>query len=150
MEITGYENYLIYDDGRVFNKIKNNFVNLVNDKDGYLQITLYNNGKNKKTIKIHRLVALHYISNPNNLPQVDHINRIRTDNRIENLRWVSVSENNINKDVYKKNKLGLKNISKRTENCYRISFVRNSLKYVYHTKTKEEAIKQRDLMFSMF
>jgi hypothetical protein len=45
----------------------------------------------------HRLIALQFIPNPDDLKEVDHINRIRTDNRIENLRWVSHSENNKNK-----------------------------------------------------
>jgi hypothetical protein len=46
---------------------------------------------------IHRLIALQFIPNPTGLLQVDHRNRIRTDNRIENLHWVSRSENNSNK-----------------------------------------------------
>ena len=41
----------------------------------------------------HRLVAEKYLPNPNNLPQVDHINRVRHDNRVENLRWVSRQDN---------------------------------------------------------
>jgi len=44
---------------------------------------------NKKHKKIHRLVAEHYIPNTNNLPFVDHMNRVRTDNDINNLRWAS-------------------------------------------------------------
>ena len=42
---------------------------------------------------IHRYIAEQLIPNPNNLEQVDHINRIRDDNRVENLRWVSRHEN---------------------------------------------------------
>jgi len=60
---------------------------------------------------IHRLVAKHFIPNPRNLNEVDHINRNRTDNRIENLRWVTHSENLQNKGSYKNNTSGHKFIS---------------------------------------
>ena len=60
------------------------------DKDGYL-ITSLGRGK---TVKIHRLVAEAFITNPENKPCVDHINKIRNDNRAENLQWATISENN--------------------------------------------------------
>ena len=49
----------------------------------------------------HRILATQFIPNPDNLSEVDHINRIRTDNRIENLRWVNNSENQKNKTSHK-------------------------------------------------
>lgn len=51
------------------------------------------NGKRKGEL-IHRLVALHFIDNPENKPEVNHINHIRDDNRVENLEWVTKGENN--------------------------------------------------------
>ena len=65
------------------------------DRKGYLTVTV-SNGIERKTQKVHRLVAKAFIPNPDNKPQVDHINRIRTDNRVENLRWATAKENSRN------------------------------------------------------
>ena len=64
----------------------------------------YNRCKlNNKDFLKHRLIAEQFIPNPDNLPFIDHINRIRTDNRIENLRWISRSENNKNRTLATEN-----------------------------------------------
>ena len=63
--------------------------------NGYLLATLCKNN-NQKHFQVHRLVAEAFIQNIENKPQVDHINRVRSDNRVENLRWVTVSENGNN------------------------------------------------------
>lgn len=59
---------------------------------GYYMVTLNKNGKCTNTT-IHRLMAEAFIPNPENKPFVDHINGIRSDNRIENLRWCTNQEN---------------------------------------------------------
>jgi hypothetical protein len=108
MEIVGYNNYLIYPDGKVYCKKTKTYVK-TSINSGYKQVNLNNDGKGKQ-FKIHRLVALHYIPNPENKPQVDHWNRHRSDNRVENLRWVTASENQQNTGISKSNKSGHKNI----------------------------------------
>ena len=64
----------------------------VTNGGGYLQVLLSKNNK-LKSCRIHRLVAEAFIPNPDNLPCIDHINTIRTDNRVSNLRWVTQKEN---------------------------------------------------------
>jgi hypothetical protein len=60
-------------------------------RNGYIECSF-----NNKTHFKHRLIALQWIPNPKQLEQVDHINRVRNDYRLENLRWVSQSENQFN------------------------------------------------------
>ena len=67
----------------------------VSKTTGYIRCLL-----NQNEYRKHRLIALQFIPNPDNLPEVDHINKIRSDNRIENLRWVSRSTNLLNRSSY--------------------------------------------------
>ena len=59
--------------------------------NGYIRVSLNRNEYYK-----HRLIALQWLPNPNNLPCIDHLNHVRTDNRLENLRRCSYEENNNN------------------------------------------------------
>ena len=61
-------------------------------KYGYLMVELRNH-KKPKNFLIHRLVAIAFITNPENKPEVDHINANKTDNNVNNLRWVTAKEN---------------------------------------------------------
>jgi len=123
MEIIDYPNYLIYDDGRVWSKTTKKFKNASTyQTTGYKYIALWKDNKNKLFL-IHRLIAIHYIPNPNNLPQVNHINCVRTDNTIDNLEWVTNMENSQSKNttrnigsVYLVNK---RYVSEITINCKR-------------------------------
>ena len=62
------------------------------DLKGYYYITIKIKDK-RKNFLVHRLVALAFIDNPLNKPFIDHINTIKTDNRVQNLRWVTQTEN---------------------------------------------------------
>ena len=64
-------------------------------KNGYMRVILSDNGKNK-TYFVHRLVAAAFIPNPENKPCIDHIDGDRANNHADNLRWVTVKENQNN------------------------------------------------------
>lgn len=61
-------------------------------KDGYLLVSAYKDGKHY-TQKVHRLVALAFIDNPDNKRETNHKNGVKADNRVDNLEWATGSEN---------------------------------------------------------
>lgn len=98
-DIPGYEGlYSISENGEVFSHRTKKFLKPCMTGWGYLQVGLRDIYGKRKTCLIHKLVALTYIPNPNNLSMVDHIDRNKLNNSVENLRWVSVKENNLNRD----------------------------------------------------
>ncbi len=88
-DIKNYEGkYKISEDGRVYSCKRNRFLKSYQTRFGYPAIKLEGKGK-----YIHRLVAETLIPNSEDKPEVNHINHIKTDNRKENLEWVSRNEN---------------------------------------------------------
>jgi hypothetical protein len=76
-------------DGR--KKIESKILKQFNNQQGYLKVHLYKESISKQLL-VHRLVAIAYIDNPINKPTVDHLNTIRNDNRVCNLKWATFSE----------------------------------------------------------
>lgn len=105
-DIIGFEGrYQISDAGNIRSverraNIGNGFDRLVPGKTiktfplpkGYIQANLYN-GEKYLNRYVHRLVGQHFIPNPDNLPQINHKNGIKADNRVENLEWCTLSHN---------------------------------------------------------
>lgn len=94
-QITNYPEYTIDTEGRVFSTRSNHYLNPIIKNTGYAQVNLSVNGK-RKAFLVHRLVAEAFIENPLNLPEIDHINTNKEDNRVENLRWCTRKENENN------------------------------------------------------
>ena len=89
---------------------------------GRFTVALFKNGIGK-TYLIHCLVAKTFLENPENLPQVDHIDRNPQNNRLENLRWCSRSQNNSNR--IHKNKNGFPGVAKPRTGKFRARMVIN-------------------------
>ena len=113
---------------------------------GYLFVQLCNEGKNKN-YSVHRLVGRAFLPNPDNLNEIDHINRNRLDNRVENLRWVSRSDNLLNRTLPIPLS-GHQYISKTRPGTFQVRLRRPGLTYNKTFLTLEEAIRERDAVLN--
>lgn len=91
--IPDFEDYLINRKGEVYSKKTNKFLKPWLDSKGYLQVQLFKNG-NKYSFKVHRLVAIVFLPNPNNLPEVNHKDENKQNPNLDNLEWCTVEYNN--------------------------------------------------------
>jgi hypothetical protein len=92
-EIDGYSGcYLISDEGDVYSNKRDKYMSPGRDKDGYLCVGLCQYGVSKMW-KVHRLVALHFIPNPENRMEVNHIDGDKRNNKVYNIEWCTRSEN---------------------------------------------------------
>jgi hypothetical protein len=113
-KIEGFENYSVSSEGRVRHDKNDNLKKPGITNKGYLTINfMATKFNNRKCPKIHRLVAQAFLPNPNNYKEVNHLNGIKTDNRVENLEWCSGSQN-----VKHSFQIGLQKGKKGTENNF--------------------------------
>lgn len=140
--IAEYPTYAVRSDGTI-RDLRTGTLHTGYCANGYRRFNLRNPNGTFNCL-IHRVVAQAFIPNPDNLPEVDHINRIPHDNRVENLRWCSDEIQNQNKGVQVNNKLGERNIT-FDGGYYRVSMKRFG-KRVIHKRfaTLESAIEARD------
>ena len=93
-ELTGFSKYLFSSAGKIWSKKKHTETSLSYSSDGYLKVGLTNDEGRCVSTGVHRLIALAFIPNPENKPTVNHKNHDKTDNRVENLEWATVTEQN--------------------------------------------------------
>lgn len=97
--LAGYEeHYLASNMGRLKSTwhMKERIIGGCFDQDGYIKITLTNPDRSQSTYRRARIIAQTWIPNPENKPEIDHINTDRTDDRVDNLKWVTSKENKQN------------------------------------------------------
>lgn len=128
------EIYKVSTEGEIFHKRLNRIAIQSNHGSGYKVC-----GVNLQLV--HRMVATVFIPNPYNLPYVDHINCNKTDNRVENLRWVNAKQNCENQGIRSDNTSGIRGVSIiKSTGKWRASIGKKNLG---HFDTKEEAIQVR-------
>ena len=152
--IENYENYSVSTFGQVRNETTGKILKGGKNK-GRLQISLWKNGIEKQ-FQIHRLVALAFIPNPEDKPEVDHIDNVPSNNKIQNLRWATRQENNRNTRIPSTNKSGVKGVTwdksrQKWYACISIDDITISLGY-YNTIEEATLARQTraNLAFGVF
>lgn len=132
-DIEGYENlYAISSKGRCWSYKTNKFLKEDINNDGYLRFSLFKDGKHKRYLA-HRLVAKSFVDNPNQYPEINHINENVKDNYVENLEWCTHKQNVNYGSRNKKVSMALKNnqnSAKRVQNIDTLN--------IYDSLTKAE------------
>lgn len=146
VEIKDFSDYLISTNGRAFSDKFDKMKELKPcvSSSGYFHIVLMKNGK-RYTKTIHRLVGETFLKKVEGKNVIDHINRIKTDNRLCNLRFVNNSENCINQGISKNNTSGVQGVQWHKTHKSWIASIQNEVnkRKMKTFKTKEEAIKHR-------
>lgn len=107
--IEGYPNYSVSSLGKVKNIVTGKTLKPILNKRGYYKINLYNTGKMKIT-SIHRIVAIAFLHNPESKPCVDHIDNNKANNKVTNLRFATIQQNQFNHTLSIKNKSTIKGV----------------------------------------
>ena len=143
--IDGYENYIIFRTGKIYSVKSGKFMKPSNFST-YKSVGLSKDGKETR-FRIHRLLGLTFIPNPDNKKCIDHINRNPNDNRIENLRWVTHRENSQNRTDNNEDIYIAKKINKKCNQGFYWEFrlhIDGKCKIIKSSVDKEKLIKFKD------
>jgi len=145
--IENFEHYKIFENGDVINTKSGRIMKSKINNHGYKHIKLCKNGI-RKNFMVHRLLGLAFIPNPENKKCIDHINRDKSDNRLENLRWATNLENSQNQGMFKNNTSGIKNISyDKSRDRWIFGKRINKKQFIKYFKKKEDAIQFKNKFY---
>ena len=145
-KIDNYQMYSVSNLGQVRNDLTGKILKQSNNYNRYKVVGLFSKSHAKRIIKrVHRLVAIAFIPNPENKSDVDHINGNVADNRVESLRWATHRENSFNSSLSSVNSSGFKGVTldKKSGKWQARITVNGKLKHLGLFANKEDAIKAR-------
>ncbi len=108
-KIKGFEKYAISNYAVIINIKTGKVIKQRTNKYGYKRVNLYANSK-MKVVNVHKIVANAYLDKIENKNSIDHINRVKTDNCVSNLRYCNASENMRNSCISSRNKSGVRGV----------------------------------------
>lgn len=114
--IIGFEKYSVSNFGNVKTNKTGKILKSSYDKDGYNRLVIRDKNGKKSCLRIHRLVCIMFLNNPENKPFVDHIDGNKQNNNINNLRWCTNQENQRNTKLSSRNTSNVKGVAFRKEN----------------------------------
>ena len=138
--VYGFDNYLVSNYGNIKNCKTNRILKLQNHPKGYKLIYLSKKGK-VKNFRVHRLVGIAFLENPDNKEMIDHIDNNPANNNVKNLRWCSQKDNLANQGKRINNKSGFKGVCfYKPLNKYKASInINGKKKHLGYFETAEEA-----------
>lgn len=138
--IPSHRSYGATSDGKIYDLRKEREIIGFLSKDGYLRVYLTNKD-GTCAYSVSRLIAETFIPNPDNKPEVDHIDRNRSNNNASNLRWATHRENAINKGCYTNQKCIYHEVNEHFES-YVIQVRNHKLKYKKRFDTRLYTLEQ--------
>ena len=134
-EIKLFPKYLVNKKGQIKNKKTGYILKTRLDKDGYLRVLISIGGGKHKTPLVHRLVAQAFIPNPNNFPQINHKDEVKTNNNLDNLEWCTQQYNNAYGTHNEKVK-----IANQVKNGKKVKAIKDNKEYIFISRKEASRV----------